>query len=286
MPSAALIRAQKKVEAALIALKCAEEKERIREEAKAAKKALKDKIKLELRNDMEYQRKQSQPVLCRICVENNINYTSELLEEFIIWKLNVQGCTNLYQKVIKFIREIDFSDTINVTVKTLNGTCIPLEYSNKKDLQQLSNQLTKLDPDTFPLNNILVIRINNDSKSSIQEGEMFGCIVFPKMFVSFSYLSIHTSNNKPYSDIEYMYTFNIEENAFNCMYHDKYTKFSNTRLLYISHFTLSNKYTTMNTKYLYDTLDELLNHYCDNSYVLKEDAKKELISIFQCVRRA
>lgn len=178
----ALRRAQARVDAALANMEFVREKEQARLERKAALNALKEEKKQKLKENLDYQRKKAQSLLISISFSSGRYVSMEMIDDFLSWKKTAQG-ENAYVKAKNYLETHPITIHFPVLVKAMNGSLIELEYSPQKDLQQLTEQLTTLEPELYPRHATQVIRIE-ETKEPVQEGELFGCLVLNRSHVT------------------------------------------------------------------------------------------------------
>lgn len=304
MSSYALKCAQKKVEKALEHLKFVEEREaekRAEKEKKAKEKAEK---RLQQKTDVTFQRNQARSLLLQFCLKLERAYTDELLSEFVRWKLDpasgAAGMHNLYDKMEAFMKQLQKkqNDSFPVMVKTMTGDLISLEYSPSRDRQQLVQQLMRLDSEIFPENQTLVVRIVEDEKEPVCEGEIFGSIVVPPpSLVSFQRVEECSTLDQP----AICYPFYLKPNAFH-PYRDvqgiMMLPVYSTPVTVVHQFekntfslrrynrnVSSNEYSSLHELLEQSTYDCNDRYYMHHSLHLTAEAIQEIVQLFQVVRR-
>lgn len=148
---------------------------------KAARAANPERIRLE-----------TTTVLMKLCVKENLTCDASTVDYYMEWKKAVvfPPNTNLYHKCARFVKEamLDKTEAIPIYAKTLTGELIPLVYHPQHDSRDLLIQLEQISPEEFPIGSTSITRIcdEEDAKSSVKEGDLFGLFQHGAKVVSYS----------------------------------------------------------------------------------------------------
>lgn len=231
-------------------------------------------------------------VVLRVCVERNLRYSAELVQEYIQWENATEFTRDvtLYKKVCFFFKQRVLAEKIPVFAKTMSGELLPLLYRPYCDKRNLLEQLEEIDQDLYPIGSTNIIRLVEDSTAPVEEGEIFAII--QQEFHAVQYTDLYSGDNP------------------------SVTVKDGPSITY--HFKIKPKYFTRESAHLDENLDDIhvfLTHFLDKNtvmtscfwdeypiqrlrekisicystvegrYYINQQAQQELVALFHIVRR-
>lgn len=233
-------------------------------------------------------------VVLRVCVERNLRYSDELVQEYIRWENSTEFAHNvsLYKKVCFFFKQRVLAEKIPIFAKTMAGELIPLQYRPYCDKRNLLEQLEEIDQDLYPIGSTNIIRLVEDSTAPVEEGEVFAIV--QQEFHAVQYTNLLSGDSATVTvkhGPKITYNFKIKPKYFTrdeCGHLDENLEDVDVSLTHFLH-----KNTVMTSRfwdvYPIERLHEEIGSICYNMdvgrYYINEQAQQELVALFHIVRR-
>lgn len=241
-----------------------------------------------------------------VCIDLNRRYSHDLVKEYIQWEATAAYPPGVERddKVRAFFHLRLPSPSIPIFAKTMTGELIPLVYRADCDKRHLLKQLETIDAAQFPIGSTDLIRLA-ESSMPVEEGEIVGLfqhgiqtVAYPKQWDVSDVTLYHGST------IEYCFTIKFSQFTFRGVYgedvdfdDDVYDEHLTgdidikiDLIHYLERGMIGSSRCFGNGEYTIYSLDQLHDleiRYItkEGRYVLKEQARQDLIAMFQVVRR-
>lgn len=297
-------RAQRKVaqlEAQLIAARAEVARQQELDVTRAAAKVTriqerKEQKRAERAADPERIRNETTNVLYTICVKKNLKCDPSMVDAYMAWKQTIEfpPKTNLYEKCSRFIQEtIPVAEGIPIYAKTMTGELIPLVYHPHHDSRDLLLQLQQISPEEFPVGSATLARLCEEEELSapIKEGDIVGLIQNGAEVVSYRALSMDRVGYSYHSrHVEISYDFQVKPEG---LVRGVQLKLKYPLSLSINYIPELNAVSTHWSR-IHVPIDEfdqmlrgisLYDYTTNHSYNLTDQARQEVIAVFQAIRR-
>lgn len=240
-------------------------------------------------------RLETMKILMDMCIKQNLKCDASMVDQYMAWKQTIEfpPNTNLYQKCTRFVNETFPEEAgIPIYAKTLTGELIPLVYHSHHDSRDLLLQLQILSPEEFPLGSTTIARLceEEEAKPPVKEGDLFGLFHHGAKVVSYcpySNDSVYLHKYEP--TVAIVYSFQIKPEGL-----IRGPELGLQRPLSLSlHYSSEKQAISFRAELMRPLSDlpvilqalSLFEYDTYYSYSLTDQAQKEVMDLFEAIRR-